>query len=126
MPHTTIYRPELDIIETKYQGVVTINEFKDMAAEISRIASEHNCHATLGDYREATVHMSVSEIYELPNALRELMAEHGATIQKFKRAFVTNKDVRDFLFFETVAANRGQNTRVFQDFEEAVKWLTEK
>ena len=45
---------------------------------------------------------------------------------KFRRAFVVARDLDDFIFFETVTLNNRQNAKVFQDIDEARKWLQEK
>jgi hypothetical protein len=43
-----------------------------------------------------------------------------------KRAVVVAKDIRDFQFYETVTIDSGQNIKLFQDMDEAKKWLLKK
>jgi hypothetical protein len=39
---------------------------------------------------------------------------------------VIASDLKDFEFFETVTVNSGQTTKLFQDMDEAKKWLLKK
>jgi hypothetical protein len=41
-------------------------------------------------------------------------------------AIVTNTDVKDFEFVETVARNVGHKLKIFNDTDAARKWLTGK
>ena len=126
MPHQTTFNPELQIIETKYSGNISIEELKSLTIEIAKLATENNCFLTLGDFREAFLQLSTVDIYELPQTLSDALKSSGLMIYKFKRALVVAKSAKDFLFFQTVAANQGQTTKVFYDVEEAKEWLTKK
>jgi hypothetical protein len=66
------------------------------------------------------------EIYEIPKIIVEIFTASGLPEYKVKRALVVAKDIEDFSFFETVTMNQAQNARIFQDFDEAKKWLLEK
>ncbi len=76
--------------------------------------------------REATVSMSIVEIYELPKIFMDILLETGVQLSKFKRALVMSSDVDDFAFFETVSRNRGQNVVLFRSMEAARLWLIGK
>ena len=126
MPHECAYRPDLLVIETKYHGIITADEFVELAAEVGKLVTEHNCFLTLGDFRDATLLLTTMEIYELPERLSKKISSMGLSISKLKRAFVISNELKDYFFFETVAANRGQFTKVFQNVGEALAWLREK
>jgi len=126
MPHTIRYNSALGIIETQCQGVVTIDEIREICSEVNQLAREHNCFMTLGDYREAKVNLTTFEIFQLPKLVAEISAPFGLCAAEFKRAFVFRSDTDDFRFFETVTLNSGQNARLFQTADEARKWLVEE
>jgi len=126
MPHTMIYNLELHIIETKYQGIVTLKEIKETISEAIQIIQDVNCFLTLGDYRNAKVNLSTLEIHQLPKLMSDVLTQSGIAPHKLKRAFVIAKDLDDFHFFETVTLNNGQMAKIFQDIDEAKKWLLQK
>ncbi|MDD2923357.1 MAG: hypothetical protein PHQ36_13820 [Anaerolineales bacterium] len=103
-----------------------MDEIKEVALKVARIAEEQDCFLSLGDYREATVILSTMDIYDLPKIISDTLALAGLPAHKFKRAIIPPKISEDFYFFETVTLNRGQNTKLFQDVEEAKKWLFEE
>jgi hypothetical protein len=126
MPHTIIYSSETHMIQSKIYGDLTLSEVKEVLVKFARIVKEKNCKMLLNDYREATVKLSTVEIYELPKIYADVFALYGLDVYRLKRALVAAKDLKDYLFFETVTFNRGQNAKVFYDIDEAQKWLSEK
>ena len=127
MAHTIIYNPETHIIETKIQGNVTLSEMKEIFAETVRIAIEKDTFLGLSDIQEATINLSVSDIYELPKILSSIAAPVGVSASRLRRAIVFSpRTFGDTRFVENVTANQGQTAKFFQDIEEAKKWLFEK
>jgi hypothetical protein len=80
----------------------------------------------LSDYREAELDLSVVELYDVPRIISRESASQGLLANKFKRAIVVKRDLQDFSFFETVTLNSGQNAKLFQDLDEAKKWLSNR
>jgi hypothetical protein len=126
MTHTVIYNPVLGVIETVGQGKLTLSEAKEIITEITKIAVEKDCYLCLSDYRQATVEMSITEIFDLPRILADIVISFGLYAGKFRRALVIEQGLTDFRFFETVTINFGQHIRLFHDIDEAKKWLFEK
>ena len=126
MPHTMIYNLELHIIEIKHQGTITLNEIIETFSEAIQIVQDVNCFLTLGDYRNANVNLSTIEIHQLPKVISDILIQSGIAPHKLKRAFVVAKNLNDFHFFETVTFNNGQLAKIFQDIDEAKKWLLQK
>jgi len=125
MSHLVTYNPDSGLIETKIQGNLSLDEAKQLIAEIGTAAKDNHCFRCLSDYRETTMRLSTIEIYDIPQLLSRKLASMGIDAQKFKRAIVVAKSLEDFHFFETVTINTGQNIRLFLDMEEARKWLLE-
>ena len=127
MAHTIIYNPETHIIETKVQGNVTLSEMKEIFTEAVRIAIEKDTFLFLSDFQEATINLSVMEIYALPKILSNIAAPMGVSASRFRRAIVfSQQNFSDSRFAENVTANQGQNAKFFQDVDEAKRWLSEK
>ncbi|HNK62418.1 MAG TPA: hypothetical protein PLE14_00100 [Anaerolineales bacterium] len=55
-----------------------------------------------------------------------MSTQTGISPFKLKRAFVVSKNLDDFHFFENVTRNNGQLAKIFQDVDEAKKWLLQK
>jgi len=121
-----IYNLELHIIEIKHQGIITFNEIIETFSEAIQIVQDVNCFLTLGDYRNANVNLSTIEIHQLPKVISDILIQSGIAPHKLKRAFVVAKNLNDFHFFETVTFNNGQLAKIFQDIDEAKKWLLQK
>jgi len=114
------------LIAIRMDSRIDQSQLRAIASEVAQLAREHNCYLILNDAREATLGLSTTEIYELPKMVLEILSESGIQIHKFKRAVVMANDVDDFVFFETVSQNRGQNVRLFRDMGEARSWLLSK
>lgn len=126
MTHTVIYNPVLGVIETVGQGKLTLSEAKEIITEITKIAVEKDCYLCLSDYRKATVEMSITEIFDLPRILADIVSSFGLYAGKFRRALIIEQGLTDFRFFETVTLNFGQHIRLCHDIDEAKKWLFKK
>ena len=126
MPYTLAYNPELGIIEVTCQGTLTIAEARQYYAEVEPIIIAHDCARFLADFREAKLKVTTAEMYHAPDMILKLLTRAGIPFFRLKRAMVIAGDVKDFTFFTNAAFNRGQNTKLFQDINEARKWLAGK
>ena len=123
MPHTVIYNSELHIVESKLQGDMTLREVDEILTDIAKIAKEKNCRLIFTDFTEVSRKVSILEIYELPDRIRNVFTSFGIHISLHKRANVIAKDWDDYIFHENVMVNRGQIEKVFTDVDQAKKWL---
>ena len=123
MAHTTTYNSEAQVIETKAQGNLTLDEAREIISDIVQAARQSGCLLCLSDYREAEISFSTVEIYDVPKILADIVASQGFQASDFKRAIIVKKDLKNFQFFETVTLNRMQNVKLFQDIDEARGWL---
>ena len=126
MSHTVMYNSEERIIEIKIQGDLFLNEVKEIATEVAQTTKAQNCFLSLHDMREATVKLSMLEIYGLPKILTDIYASFELSVYKAKRALVAANGLKDYSFFENVASNRALHVKYFLDMDEARKWLFEK
>ena len=123
MAYSLNYNAGLGIIELTLQGEYTLQGVCDGTRDALRMGVEKGTDLYLRDYRQAKVRVGTVDIQQLPEALNEIYTEYGVDIHTAKRAFVVDDMKDDFLFFETVAVNRGQLVRVFTDIDEARSWL---
>jgi hypothetical protein len=125
MPYSVEYDP-LGIITIKVQGALTMTAVRDFTVEAVQLAKEKDCFRVLTDLQEATLNLSILELYNLPNLTAEIASTAGLQIYQFKRALVVLHDEKLAPFFENVSRNRHQNVRLFHDVESAWQWLLER
>ena len=125
MSHTVEYDPEENIVIATFMGKVDLPDLLKGLANIIRVARQENCHYILTDLHEATLEVSVSQTFSLPDTVRGMSKEQGMVIHDFKRVFVVAKGQDILEFYENVSQNRNHNTKLFYDMEEAKSWLRE-
>lgn len=123
MPHTVIYNSELHIVESKLHGDMTLGEVDEIITKTAKIAKENDCSLIFTDLTEVSRKLSILEIYELPDRIKNIFTSFGMNVFLYKRANVVSKDLDDYVFHENVMVNRGQNEKVFTDIDKAKKWL---
>ena len=107
------------ILRVSASGIFNLNNAKLFFQEILKRAHEEELNRILIDTRGITSDVTTVERFEI--------AVHMAEQQAFpmKIAFVaTEKMVGLEPFMETAAVNRGVNTKVHTDIQEALDWLT--
>lgn len=100
------------------QGTMEASELPGLASDLVALTERHKCERLLNDIREVELRLSTLDIYDIP----ELAIESGLS-PRVRRALLVTSDQKESAFFETVSMNRGQNVRVFTDFDEAMSWL---
>ena len=123
MPHTVNYNSELHIVEPKLQGDMTLGEVDEIITKTAKIVKEKDCSLIFTDLTELSRHLSILQIYELLDRIRNIFISFGIHASLYKRANVVAKDWDDYIFHENVMVNRGQNEKVFTDIGTAKKWL---
>lgn len=126
MPHTVFYNSELHIVESKLQGNMTLGEVEEIITKIAQLAKEKDCRLIFTDFRGVSRKLSILQIYELPDRIKNIFASFGINVSLYKRANVVAKDLDDYVFHENVMVNRGQNEKMFTDIDKARKWLIGK
>lgn len=118
----TIEHIEQDgIIKTVVNGAVGLEDVKNISREVFSFSKQQGITRLLSDYRNASLNISVSEVYELPETFKKL----GRT-PEFVSAVVfsaDSKDKRNYDFYDTRCFNSAVNTRVFTDYDRAYQWL---
>ena len=126
MPHSVEYDPQTDIIHIKVEGPLTLAIVRDVSNAAALLSKERGCLRILNDLREASIQLSMLEIYSLPGSIAKITSALGLPVHNFRRAVVLPEGTTLLPFFETVSRNRMQNVTLFHDIEAARKWLLEK
>jgi hypothetical protein len=111
-----------DFIRAKPDGALDLmasrNLLKDLVSEFETAGK----HRVLVDTREADVHLSTTDIYDLGVAL----ADEPVLRREKIALLVPPEENIDARFLETVGRNRGADLRAFTEFETAITWLIMK
>jgi hypothetical protein len=129
VPFTITYNLETGFVEAKVQGTIRFDEIKEIYSKYVQTTMENKSFLYLADYREAILDLSTMELYDLPKVLSDIVDPLGINVNKLRRAIVVAKGLKDkrlgdYRFYETVTLNRWQNTKLFEDMDEAIKWLS--
>ena len=115
------YSEEKKMILGRVSGQLELPVLTKMTSELKKLSEVHNCMKCLSDMRESPVPESIIDIFDVPKAVSK-----AGDMGSFKCAMVV-KEVRDqWEFLETISNNRGQQIRIFTDFDEACAWLNNK
>ena len=115
------YSEEKKMIMGRMSGDLDLTVIKKMAGEVEKIVEARNCLKFLNDCRESVVPESIIDIFEIP----KLVSEAG--LRGNCKCAIVVKDIRDqWEFLETISNNRGQQIRIFTDYEEGDAWLNGK
>ena len=115
------YSEEKKMILGRLGGNLDLAVITKIAEEVEKIVEARDCLKFLNDCRESVVPESIIDIFDIPRLVGE-----GGLRGNCKCAIVV-KDIRDqWEFLETISNNRGQQIRIFTDFDEAEAWLNGK
>ena len=91
MSYTVEYDPEENMVIAKVMGKVGLPDLLECIANILRVAKQENCIYILTDLHEATLEVSVSQTFSLPDTIAGMSKEQRMAIYSFKRVFVAAK-----------------------------------
>ncbi len=119
MPFSVTYDKETDCIFVTVEGNLNLSLLDRMAAEVSRYIDEYGCRRILNDLRHAKLVEPTIDIYSMPNH-----ALKAGVTRSAQRALVVNGTFSEFRFLETVFINRGNIVRLFNNIDDARRWLS--
>lgn len=125
MAYTVEYDPEENMVIAKVMGKVGLPDLLECLTNILRVAKQENCIYILTDLHEATLEVSVSQIFSLSDTIGGMAKEQGMAVHAFKRVFIAAKGQDILELYENASLNRNHNTKLFYDIEEAKSWLKE-
>jgi len=100
MPHTVFYDSELGMVESELQGEMTLGEVEEIITKIAQLAKEKDCRLIFTDFRGVSRKLSILQIYELPDRIKNIFATFDMNVLLYKRANVVAKDLDDYIFMK--------------------------
>ncbi len=122
MPSAVEFNSKLGIVEIRYTGRVTAEEFKKTTILGFELAKTNDTNLFLIDDSELESAGALVGLYDLPKLYEELGLERlskGAVVMPAASSRVAEAAQ----FHETVCRNRGWQVKVFTDRQEAIDWL---
>lgn len=119
MPFKVVYNKEHECLRGTVNGNFEADHVRAYVREVERIAKKHKCKRFLNDFRKANIHLSILNLYEVPDKVVEEEFNRS-----WKRAILINEtDFEKMSFLETTSFNSGIPLRVFTSEDEAIEWL---
>jgi hypothetical protein len=109
------------VVSTTVSGIVTLVDIKKISEDAYKEAKSNDANRLFSDYRGASLHLSISDIMDLPHTLWNLGRRSN-----FRSAIVYSVDSKnkpDYDFFNTRCFNSSHYAKVFTDYDEAYQWL---
>ena len=118
-------RPESGFLNVDAVGKFSLNEAKRTFLEMLEAAAQHKSQKVLFDGRKLTGKPELIERFYYGSFAARAVADFRGGVLRFTIfAYVLKEPVLDpRRFGETVAVNRGMSVKVFDNLEDAVKWL---
>jgi hypothetical protein len=118
MPYSIKYTKETNCIYISIEGTLDLSLFDRMATEVAHYVNEYGCRRILNDLCQATPIGSTFDIYSMPKHALE-----AGVSRNVRRALLVSGPFSKFRFLETVFINQGNIVKLFNDIDNAKRWL---
>ena len=104
---------------------ITTSDFYDstvarqMLGELKHALTHHGAHRVLIDQQKAEIRLTFSDLINRTDLYKAIGIPPST-----KTALVFRVIVDDYRFLEDVCVNRGYQLKIFDNFENAVRWLS--
>jgi hypothetical protein len=123
MPWSVEFRHDLNIVETRYEGILRPDELRTAIEKTLELSVKENALLFLGDCSRLEGGHSVVDLYAMVDMVEVSGVAHGLREAIIMPSLAS--PAKDVLFWETAAMNRGFHVRVFPDRDQALAWLLE-
>ena len=121
MAFSVEYNPDRDYMLSTITGKLNKKLISEIFTDIGIVAAEYGCKRILCNSCDTVLNVSIGDIYSAVKIL-----ESTRISRTLKRTVVISRKSEEYLFWETVCSNRGYgHMKIFQDYDEAVPWLTQ-
>ncbi|MCX6640784.1 MAG: hypothetical protein NTW14_09930 [bacterium] len=119
MSWTVEFVEDLGVVLARTEGKYDAKIGIEMLKEVNPLLREHSTNRLLIDLRLAELQFSVADLFNRPDEYLELGLDRRLRTGLIFRELNENRR-----FLETVCVNRGYNLKVFEDYDQAVQWVT--
>ena len=99
-------------------GQLSASRSVELCGEAIALAKKEGLRRFLFDFQDAVPNLTFADIFRIPDQLRMVMP-----IPQNRTAIVYRRYRIIYRFVETMTFNRGYQVKVFEDMDEAMKWL---
>ena len=114
---------DLQIVKVSVKGEATESDGRKIISTARELASDLN-YNILYDMREATTNVPFAGWFRIPRELEVFKRSNAKIIKAAILILPTDKDLKGYRFYETVAFNLGFRLCLFFEENEAFEWLT--
>ena len=122
MPYTVNFLENKEIVLVKNEGELGFADYEKQTREALDLAKTRDYHLFVSDCRLLINKASVAELFHFPEMFARLNP-----LRNNKLAVLVEKDapdIEDYHFVEDVLINRGRIARIFDDYNQALTWLS--
>ena len=119
MSRTIEFLPDLGIIHVKTTGTYVLGKELETLKKVLSAMNAHNCQKCLFDHRDATVVAETMSAFHRSEHYQEIGFQHSMQL-----ATLVNEISKDLLFYENATSAHNWKTKVFDDYDAAIAWLT--
>ena len=115
------FHPAFQIVECATTGFLTVDELTEATVATVVLAIEKNTQLILIDDSKLEKAVGTFDIYNLPELYDTLAIDRSIKVSIVLPESPEAKE--DVQFYETVCRNKGWNTEIFEQRQEAIDWL---
>ena len=121
MSWTTVYHPNLRIVETRYEGVLSLEELSEAVDAVLQLLREHDAHLFLADCANMRGGHSLSDLYSKAESVVQKGVPPGLREAIIEPEF--EDPARGMAAWQALASTRGIVVELFRDRAAAIAWL---
>jgi hypothetical protein len=121
MKWTIEYLEKDRIVAAKINGIMDWEEHRKFAEDFFPAARKKGYHRILIDFRELIPVLTVLQIDDLPKMLREVGVDSDLRIAAIHD--LSSPKANEYIFFKNVATIMSLQVEIFDNREDAIKWL---
>jgi hypothetical protein len=116
------YHQEYSTVLVKVLSPADFEGIKQLCIEMDLLAREHNTHRYLIDHRGVDVTISVFELDQVPEMLKEIKADFEGKVALLMDTSAPKKNL--FNFLKNVLNLESMRLELFSNKDQAIAWLT--
>jgi hypothetical protein len=123
LAHEIRHDPDIDIIDIKYSGDISLEEILSVVEVASELIRRHDAYLVLSDFLDATISVDIERVLEISDKAGAL----GIPKEVRSAVIVPNDEFADgnlqVRLYEITAGTEGWPAKMFYSREQALQWL---